>query len=363
MSRRRFSVGSLTLAVALAATARADDVVLVPNSAVKNAIGGRIKGTIQSESPTEVVVKLGATMTTVPTGEIASVKYDNEPPSWILAQSKESAGLLAEAAVLYKQTAAEVSGKPYIAQAAQFHQANALAQLALSDPSRASEAVTLLESFATAHPNSRHIVPALDSLARLELQKGDYAAVEKTIARMEKQPQSTDRAAVLKAKVFAKQGNHDKAITELDQLIRNFPEGSVRRREAQLARAESLAGKKKYVEAEAALRNVIKASPPEDVQAQSAAYNTLGDCLHAAGKPKDALWAFLHTDMLYAKDKEQHPRALAHLSQLWRELKRNDRADEYLAAAQARIPYEPLAHLGPVHHRHQSMIHPGRQPA
>ena len=63
-------------------------------------------------------------------------------------------------------------------------------------------------------------------------------------------------------------------------------------------------------------------------QTQSAAYNTLGDCLRAAGKPKEALDAYLHTDILYARDKEQHPRALAHISQLWRTLKRDDRADE-----------------------------------
>ena len=73
---------------------------------------------------------------------------------------------------------------------------------------------------------------------------------------------------------------------------------------------------------------MIQATPPEDYQTQSAAYNTLGDCLRAAGKPKEALDAYLHTDILYSKDKEQHPRALAHISQLWRTLRRDDRADE-----------------------------------
>jgi tetratricopeptide (TPR) repeat protein len=67
---------------------------------------------------------------------------------------------------------------------------------------------------------------------------------------MVKQPPSTDRAAVLKAKVFAKQGDYEKAIAELDRLIQGAPEGSVRRREAQLARAECLVGQKKYAEAE-----------------------------------------------------------------------------------------------------------------
>ena len=115
----------------------------------------------------------------------------------------------------------------------------------------------------------------------------------------------------------------------------------VKAREARLAKAESLAGLKKFPEAEADVRAVIQASPPEDFAAQSAAYNTLGDCLRAAGKPKDALLAYLHTDVLYAKDKEQHPRALAQIAQLWRELKREDRANEIDGAPQAGVPRSP----------------------
>jgi tetratricopeptide (TPR) repeat protein len=177
------------------------------------------------------------------------------------------------------------------------------------------------------YPNCRHIVPALETLARLQLQKGD-AGVEKTIGELAKQPQEVDRAAVLRAKVLAKWGDHEKAIAELESMIKNAPDGSTRQREARLAKAESLVVLKKFAEAEADVRAVIKATPTEDYQAQSAAYNTLCDCLRAAGKPKDALYAYLHTDLLYSKDKEQHPRALANASQLFRELKRDDRADD-----------------------------------
>ena len=132
---------------------------------------------------------------------------------------------------------------------------------------------------------------------------------------MAKLPQSADRAAVLRAKLFDRKGDHDKAIAEYDRLIQGSPEGSVRQREGRL-KAESLVATKKFAEAEADVRAVIKSSPAEDYQSQSAAYNTLGDCLRAAGKPKDALLAYLYTDLLYSKDKEEHPRALRALSKL-----------------------------------------------
>jgi tetratricopeptide (TPR) repeat protein len=289
MSRRpsppsRPGSSTLALALSLAATLAgaalvvADEVVLVPNATVKGSVGGRVRGTIQSESPSEVVVKLGASTINVPTGEIASIHYDNQPPSLALAESRESANQLAEAADLYKKAAGEAAGKPFIEQAAKFRQAQLVAELALGDPSRAAEAITLLEAGVRAYPTSRHVVAALDSLARLQLQKGDYAAVEKTLAEMARQPQSADRAAVLRTKVFDKKGEHDRAIAEYDKMINASPEGSVRRREAQLGKAESLVGLKKYADAEANVREVIKAAPPEDYQAQAPAYNTLGDC-------------------------------------------------------------------------------------
>jgi tetratricopeptide (TPR) repeat protein len=246
----------------------------------------------------------------------------------VQAESRESSGALAEAAELYKKAIGEADGKPFIQQAAQYQQANALAELALTDASHATEAINLLNTFVKAHPNARQVVSALDSLARLQLQKEDYAAVEKLVADMAKQPQSADRSSLLRAKVFAKKGEFDKALEQYDKLIKGAPEGSVRRRDAQLARAETLAGQKKFDVAEKEVRAVISATSPEDVATQAAAYNTLGDCLRSAGKPKEALDAYLHTDILFAKDKEQHPRALAQISQLWRVLKRDDRADE-----------------------------------
>jgi tetratricopeptide (TPR) repeat protein len=339
----RASTAGLALVLALFAVVPivADEIQLVPNSTVKGAIGGRVRGTIQSESPAEVVVKLGNNTINVPTGEIDQIRYDGQPPSLTLAESRESSNQLAEAADLYKKAAAEAAGKPFVEQAAKFRQAQVLAELALSDPGRANEAIGLLEGLLKAFPSSRHTVAAFESLTRLQLQKADYPAAERTIAEMAKLPQSNDRAAVLRARVYDKKGDHARAIAEYDRLIQGAPEGSPRQRDARLAKVESLVGLKKFAEAEADVRAVIKSAPAEDYQAQSAAYNALGDCLRAAGKPKDALLAYLHTDLLYAKDKEQHPRALAQLSRLWRTLKRDDYADEALVRLKQEYPQSP----------------------
>ena len=325
----------------VAGPARADEVVLVPGSTVKGAVGGRIRGQVQAETAAEVTVALGATTTTVPTDQIASVSYAGQPASLTLAESRESGGQLAEAADLYKKAAGEAAAKPLLANAARFKEADVTADLALADPGKVAEAVRLLDAFLRANPNGRQTGSALESLARLQLQGGDFAKVDKTIADLAKLPTGNDRAAVLRARLSARKGDHAKAIEELDKLAKSAPNGSALQRESRLARAQSLAGLKKFAEAEAEALAVIKALPPEDVPAQSAAYNTLGDCLRSAGRPKDALLAYLHTDLLYAKDKEQHPRALAEISRLWRELKRDDRADEVWQRLKQDYPKSP----------------------
>ena len=91
-------------------------------------------------------------------------------------------------------------------------------------------------------------------------------------------------------------------------MIGSSPEGSAKRRDAQLAKAESLVALKKFAEAEALVRGVIAGAPAEDATTEALAHNTLGDCLLAANRPKDALYAYLHTDLLFFKDKEEHPR-------------------------------------------------------
>lgn len=333
--------GSLAVAICLAASAVADEVVLIPGSTVKGATGNRVRGTVQSESPGQVVVKLGANEIAVPVDQIVSIRYDGQPASMALAESNESGGQFAKAIELYKKAAGEAGGKPFIEQTAKYKEAEVSADLALADPEKSAGAVALLDGFVKAYPGSRHVAPALDTLARLQLQKKDFASADRTIASLSKIPSGADRASVLRAKVMARKGDHDAAVSELEKLIKAAPAGSVRQREARLARAESLVGQKKYKEAEADARAVIKEIPPEDASGQSAAYNTLGDCLRAAGRPKDALIAFLHTDILFSKDREQHPRALASISKIWRELKRDDRADEAFQRLKQDYPQSP----------------------
>lgn len=326
-------LGSWWIAVAGAAwlwspVVRADEVALIPGSTIKQAIGGKVRGQIVSETSGGVVVQVGGAGVTVPIDQIASVRYDGQPASIQLAEIRESAGQLEDAVKEYQKAAADAANRPFILQEVRFREARALAELSLVESRFIADATAKLQKFVQTYPKARQLGPARSELARLYLKAGDYAAANREITELAKLPGDEDRAAVLKTTVLRRQGKYQESITELDRLIAKFPENSVSRRSAQLAKAESLAGLKKFDEAEKLVREVIEANPPENAAVQAPAYNTLGDCLREANRPKDALIAYLHTDLLYAKNKEEHPRALYQISQLFRRLKQDSRADE-----------------------------------
>ena len=282
---------------------------------------------------------LGSGPVNVPTDQIASIRYDGQSANFQLGESREATGQLAEAAELFKKSAmSDTASRPFPHQAALFREASVLGDLAMIEPDRTKEARDKLNQFIRLYPASRHIGPAREALARLQIGTGDFAGADASIAALAKMPRGGERSAVLRTKLLAQQGKHQEAITEMDRLIASSPKGSERQRAARLAKAESLAATKKYKEAEALVREVILENPAEDAASQAPAYNTLGDCLRAANRHKDALIAYLHTDMLYSKDREEHPRALHGITTAYRQLKQDARADEYAQRLKLEYP-------------------------
>lgn len=348
LKMRVLLASALGVALLAAVTGQADVIRLVPGSTVK-AAGGQLNGQIVTETPAELKLKpaTGAELA-VPVDQIESVTYDGAPPSFLLAEARVNAGALVEAADLFQKAVGEAQGKTLLERAAQFGRAEMLTQVALVDPSKVGDATAALEAFVKAHGNSRQLGPALLSLVRLRLAEGDTAKAEEALGELTARvPWAADRAAVLKARVLARKGENEAAITELDALIAGAAKDSVRARESKLAKAESLAALKRFDEAEAVVREVIAEAPAEDDPIQSVAYNTLGDCMRAAGRPKDALLAYLRTDILFSDAKDQHARALARIAELWTELNQATRAAEVRDRLQQQYPQSPYAKGSP----------------
>jgi len=332
MSRRRSlaPAPALLMLLTLAAPAGADTVTTVPDAAGKLR---KIPGTVASETPTEVVI--GANR--VPVEEIESIDYVGSPANFTVADQAEKRGDLAKAAEEYQKAATLAAEKPFIAQTAQF---NRLRILSATTP---AEAIAGLDAFIRANPKGRHLGPALELEIRLLLDKADpkeYARADGLATKLREVAWAKDHADVTKARILTKQGKAAEAVAALGKLA-DAKADTPRGREARLALAEALAAGKKFPEAEAAARAVIQAAGPEDASAQAAAHNALGDVFRAAGKPKEALFEYLHTDLLFARNKEEHARALFQIVRLARELKREDRATDALDRLKQEYPGSP----------------------
>jgi hypothetical protein len=93
--------------------------------------------------------------------------------------------------------------------------------------------------------------------------------------------------------------------------------GKAQKLSATLGKAISLAASSHIDDATKLIEDVIQNADPEQKELQARAYNALGICYEKASKPKDALLAFLHVDVLYSTVPEAHAEALSHLIPLW----------------------------------------------
>jgi tetratricopeptide (TPR) repeat protein len=302
---------------------------------------GTLRGTITAETATEVTIKGMQTgemgEVRVPVAELIDVRYDG-PAGLALrtAAGLERAGEFTKAIGQYQKAAAGASG--FVGAAIEFGQARSAARQALNSPAKLDDALRGLEQFKSKNPNTRHHFALYELIGRLQLEKGDATAARAAFAELAKAPwpEYQNRAAIWEGRILMKSESFAEAVTKFDAIAAasaKTPEEKLRQQEALLAKGECLAQLKKVDEAVELFRKIIDTAAPEETNLQATAQLALGDVLREAGRPKDALMAYLAIDGLYSAHDEAHPRALGHIAQLWDQLGR----PELAAAAREKL--------------------------
>ena len=322
--------------VSIAARATADD-------RIKLKRGTQSAGTITSISPTELTIELGATKRKFAVNEIESVTFDDEPNPLTQARIAVNAGRYDDALALLDRIDTQKITREAISNDVEFYRALAAARQALAGDGSVATAGRLLLGFDKAHPDSFHHFEACEAIGDLlaAVNRWDQAMAYYNRLASAPWPEYKMRAGVLAGRALVNRKKFDEAIARFDQVLAataGGEEGDAQKLAARLGKARALAGTGKTDEATTSVEEIIAQADPENQELHARAYNVLGNCHRAADKPKEALIAFLHVDLLYARFPEQHAEALANLATLWDQVDKADRAQQARSTLQEKYP-------------------------
>lgn len=293
-----------------------------------------LKGTIQEEGPAGIKIKVGQEVLDLPALSIRQVKYKTREVTAIDygrpfireeralrkdTRPKERASLLESALQGYRELDGQLLAVPAAHRYMQFKIAEVLALQAQDDPAKADAAVAALSAFQKDFPSGWEVAPALKLLARLQEQKGDAAGELETYRSLAKvpgiAPEVRQESTVLVARALLRGGKPAEAERELKGL-------GLQRPDVQVALAQCRLAQGQLGDVEAPLRKALQDT--SDAAVRAAAHNLLGDYYQAKGQPGAAFWEYLYVDTLYPQDRDEHAKALYHLSTLFDKVK-NDR--------------------------------------
>jgi tetratricopeptide (TPR) repeat protein len=296
-------------------------------------LSGTVTGKLTAMSATEVTVETAASgKKTIPVNEIEVIHYEGETPYLKSARAAVASGRYQVVLdSLGKIKDAELERRPEIQQDVEFYRAVANARLALAGQGELAEAGTALAAFVTGQPNSYHHLAACELAGDLLVASQKPEAAQPYYDELGKAPwpDYQMRAGVAMGRALLATKKYDEAMRTFQEVLDKPASGETAERQrlaATLGKTRCLIEMGKAEDAIAVTKGLIETTDAGAAELYAKAYNTLGLAYRKAGRPQDALMAFLHTDVLYSASREDHIEALRNLVELWRELQKPDRA-------------------------------------
>lgn len=288
-------------------------------------------GKIKSITSAAVVISTNGREQTVSVNELANISFADEPETLSQIRRLVKSGQYEKALMELKPLANSTLHDKRIQHDVRFYQALATSRLALAGASELGAAGKMMFQFKKSAPDSHHYFEAVDVLGRLAMAMEQYKAATNFFRELAGAPWKDFqlKASVLAAEAMLKQGNHAEAIgqfrTALDSTVQG-PSAEHQKALAGVGLAVCLAETGKAAEGRQTLLKILEIADPRNIELNAKAYNALGQCYLQQKNNKQALLAFLHTDLLYSGQRDAHAEALYHLTKLWGQLEKSDRA-------------------------------------
>lgn len=323
------------MAVVLAALLAGQTVAQVPGRLLLSNAPS-ISGNIVAVSPIGVEIDVRGEQQTVPIERIREVTFTAEPQSLKAARVAIMRGQAAQAIDdLAKIDPAEIDGaEQLIVDELEFVKAAALGGQAAASGENLAAGEKAVRDFLGKHPQSHHVFPMQELLAKLLARSGKFADAAAALAPLERGPPAYRvRATAARGGLFYDQKKYEEAMREFTAAgqITTDPQdkaSAAQKRSAELGAARCLARQGKGADGVAAVERIIGETDPDDGEILGQAYNVLGDAWRSVGKEQDAIIAFLTVSLVYNSVSETRAEALYNLAQLWDQAKYPQRAEE-----------------------------------
>jgi len=293
--------------------------------------GAPSRGQVTDMNRDEVKLDMSGATRTIEVNEIVRITYREEPSelnvarTTIIQQKNYNQGLIE----LRKLDGAKVGD--YVKQDIEYYKALCQCKLAMNEGGDRVAADKAMFNFVRSAPQSYHFYEAAEVLGDLAMAGGKWADAAKYYGPISnaKWPDYQMRANNAIGRALVGEKKYDEALEKFKAVSaseQSTAEANRQKNLASVGRAMCLAETGKADEGIALLSDLIGKNDPQDSVLFARAYNALGRCYLKQNKPKDAVLAFLHTDVLFYSDADAHAEALYHLSKLWSDINKSDRA-------------------------------------
>jgi tetratricopeptide (TPR) repeat protein len=261
--------------------------------------------------------------TDIPANEIVRIIFGNSPDRLLSAQKFMLDGRYDKALDALEKDSGEEK-RDEVNQEIAFCHAYCMAQLALSGASDPNEAGNQIFAFITKYPNSFHNLKACELMGDILLTLGRFPEAQRYYAMLGQTPwpDYKIRSQVALGRSYLAQGNSISADKAFDDALNNDAHGELaeaQRTCARIGKARCMVLTGKTDQALRTLDSVLDRADEKDPDIIAMAYNAQGTALRKAGKPKEAIRAFLRVHLVYATQPDLDAEAVANLEKLFTE--------------------------------------------
>jgi len=313
------------------------------------------RGELTAMTTTALTMKLANGQTQeIPVSDIFSIRYDMEPPTLTQGQSNERSGSLDAAMEKYKQVQAEYGGDDKrLVVDVKFLIARTMVKGALANPAAAAEAKKAINAFRTENKNNfRYLEATLLEAQLLATDPAGAGAAKALLSEVQAAPVKGFQlqAGVQLGRLLLASDDAEGALTAFEQVIQQSAGetgATAALFDGMLGKAQCQQKQGQTDDAIATLNEVISKASESETQTLAKAWILKGDCMRGKNLPKDALWSYLHVDVLYPSEPAAHAEALFRLAALWAPAGHQDRADDALARLSSKYPNSSWARQSP----------------